>query len=72
MQITTVGANKFSATFNRRSLLITNDKGVCATDTTTGEVIHGDELRSVTRLIEWHLKSKKDSNELPTLWTMRK
>ena len=69
MQITTIGAHKFRATFNRRSLLITNDKAIVATDAATGEVIEGTELRSIENLVKWHLKSKQDSNELPTLWT---
>ena len=72
MQITTIAKNKFRATFNRRSIVITNDKAVAATDTATGEIIEGAELRSVESLVKWHLKSKKDSNELPTLWTVRK
>jgi hypothetical protein len=71
MQIATIGANKFRATFNRRSLLITNDSAVAATDTATDEAIEGAELKSIESLVKWHLKSKLDSNELPTLWTVR-
>lgn len=72
MQITTVGKDKYSAVFNKRSLSITNDGQVKAVDTSTGEVIDGPELRSIRRLVEWHVKSKRDSNELPTLWTVHR
>lgn len=72
MTITTIGKNKYRATFNHRHLTITNDKAVTAVDTSTGEILHGDELRSIRNLVEWHTKSKRDSNELPTLWTVKK
>lgn len=71
MQINTVGKDKFNAVFNKRSLIITNDGQIKAVDTATGEIIDGPELRSVRRLVEWHVKSKRDSNGLPTLWTTR-
>lgn len=72
MTITTIGKNKYRATFNRRHLTITNDKSVTAVDTSTGEIIDGAELRSIRNLVEWHVKGKRDNNELPTLWTVRK
>lgn len=72
MQIITVGKDKFNAVFNKRSLSITNDGQIKAVDTATGEVIDGAELRSVRRLVEWHISSKRDSNHLPALWTVRK
>lgn len=39
--------------------------------TAAGATLHGDELRSVRRLVEWHVKSGKDSNELVTVATVR-
>lgn len=71
MQIQTVGKNKFSAVFNKRNLDIDTSADLKAVDTTTGEIIEGAELRSIRNLVEWHIKSKKDSNSLPTLWTTR-
>lgn len=44
---------------------------VGAVDTTTGEILDGHELRSIKRLVEWHVKSGMDSNELQTFWTTR-
>lgn len=69
--ITLVGKDKYRATFNRRSLSIDVSAGIKATDTATGEVIEGTELRSIHNFVEWHIKSKRDSSELPTLWTTR-
>lgn len=71
MQIQTTGKNKFSAVFNKRNLDIDTSADLKAVDTTTGEIIEGAELRSIRNLVEWHIKSKKDSNSLPTLWTTR-
>lgn len=72
MQITTIGKNKYRATFNRRNLTITNDSALSAVDTSTGEIIEGNELHSIKNLLQWHIKSKRDNNELPTLWTVKK
>jgi hypothetical protein len=68
MTITTIGRNQYRATFNRRHIQIANEKAV---DLSTGEIITGDEARSIRRLVEWHIKTRRDSNELPTLWTVR-
>lgn len=69
--ITTTGRNQYRATFNKRSLVIDAGAELKATDTATGEVLHGDELRSVKALVTWHVKSKRDSNELITVATVR-
>jgi hypothetical protein len=72
MTITTTGRNKYRATFNRRHIAITNDSALSAVDTSTGEIIEGNELHSIKNLVQWHIKSKLDNNELPTLWTVKK
>jgi hypothetical protein len=72
MTITTTGRNKYRAHFNRRHIQITTDGTLTAADLSTGELIAGDELRSVKSLVQWHVQTKQDSNELPTLWTVRK
>lgn len=69
--ITTVGRNKYRATFNKRSLVIDAGTTLTATDTATGEVLRGAELQSVTALVNWHVKTKRDSNELITVATVR-
>lgn len=70
-KIITISKNKYGATFNKRNLNIDTSAELKAIDTTTGEIIEGAELRSIKRLVEWHVKSKKQTNELPTLWTVR-
>jgi hypothetical protein len=69
--IATVGRNKYRATFNKRSLVIDAGATLTATDTATNEVLRGAELQSVAVLINWHVKTKRDSNELVTVATMR-
>ena len=69
MTITTTGRNQYRATFNRRHIHIFNGKAI---DLSTGEIIEGNELHSIKNLVQWHVKSRRDSNELPTLWTVRK
>lgn len=71
MKIKTIGENRYAATFNKRSLQIDATANLKAIDTGTGEHIDGHELRSIKRLVEWHVKSKQDSNELKTFWTMQ-
>lgn len=70
--ISTIGHNRYAATFNRRSLSIVAGKTLVATDTATGQALTGDELRSVTALVKWHVTSKRDRNELMTVATTRK
>ncbi len=71
--IRTVLQNKYSATFNKRSLQISHDeRTVKAVDITTGELVEGPELRSIRSLLEWHIKSKRESSELPTIATVAK
>lgn len=69
--ITNTGRNKWQATFNHRSLLITKDNEFSAVDTATSEVIDGAELRSVRGLLDWHIESKRSHSELVTLWTTK-
>lgn len=72
MQIRTIGESTYTATFNRREIQITNGRSLRAVDISTGEILAGDELRSVRSLLKWHLKSNADSNELPAFWTVRR
>lgn len=72
MQISTTGRNQYTATFNRRNLTITNNALLTVVDLATGELIEGAELRSIKNILTWHIQSKRDSNSLPTLWTVRK
>ena len=69
--ITTVGRNQYRATFNKRSLFIDAGKVLVATDTATNETLRGAELQSVGALVNWHVKAKRDSNELMTVATVR-
>lgn len=71
MFINTIGKNKFTATFNRRRIQIENEADTKVVDLATGEIVDGDELRSIRNLVLWHIQSKLDSNELPTLWTVK-
>lgn len=71
MQIKTTGKNRYAATFNRRSLRIDATGELKAVDTSTGEIIDGTELASIKRLVAWHVKTKRDHNELKTFWTTR-
>lgn len=80
MTITTTGRHQYRATFNKRSLTIDATGTLPATDTATGATLHGDELRSVRRLVEWHVKSGRDCDcdtfqcwpQCPTEWTQAK
>ena len=70
-KIATVGREKWRAQFNRRILNITSDSsGIKAVDGSTGEIIEGSELTSIKNFLNWHIKSRRDTSELPTLWTV--
>lgn len=70
-KIATTSRNTYKAIFNRRSIQIDNEgKDIKVVDTSTGEIIEGAEQRSVRNLLEWHIKSKRDTSELPALWTV--
>lgn len=71
MQITTIDKGRYTATFNRRNLVITGERSIKAVDAATGEILTGPEPISIRRLVAWHLKSKNTKNELSTLWTIR-
>lgn len=62
----------WKATFNKRHLQITQDKEIKAVDIATGELVQGDELRSIMNLLRWHIESKRESSELPTIATVNK
>lgn len=70
MRIVTVDKSRYAATFNGRNLVITGDRALKAVDTETGEILDGAELRSIKRLVDWHLKSQRQTNELNTYWTI--
>lgn len=70
MQITTIDKGRYNAVFNRRNLAITGERTIKAVDTATGEILDGPELRSIKRLVDWHIKSGKTTNHLNTYWTV--
>jgi hypothetical protein len=66
MKITTIDNGRYSATFNRRQLLITGQRSLKAVDTETGEILDGPELTSIKSLVKWHLAANRQTSELNT------
>lgn len=57
--------------FNARPFRITKARDNTAVTYTDKDVpVIGDELRSLMRFYGWHIASKRDASELPTLYAL--